>query len=230
MRTRLRTGHNKPNKKARSFDWETTRQRLAASEAALTSSKETSLENLERIWAQRAAQLAKAPAQEEAGDRVEVVLARLGREIFGLEVQYVRDIRLARQITPVPRVPEWVTGLANLHGRILSVIDLRRFLNLPGNENEAGEDNAGLKYLAVTETESMEIALLVDDVLGVEALLSNPVKMEHSAMPNLPQEYIKEIVSRQGTQAHVDNPALVVILDLPALFADERLIIQEEII
>ena len=232
MRTRLRTGL-RPNKKTRTFDWEAARQRLAASQDALAASSELSPEALERIWAQRAAQLAQAPLQEEAGERFEVVLVQLGREVFGLEVQYVRDIRPARQITAVPRLPEWVTGLANLHGNILSVIDLRRFLNLPEGDGET--DKAVPKYLAVTQTENMEIALLVDEVLGVEALLSNPVGTDHTAMPNLPQEYIKEIVSRENTsrdalQNHADNPGLVVILDLPALFADEHLIIQEEII
>ena len=230
MRTRLRTGL-RPNKKTRTFDWEAARQRLAASQDALAASSELSPEALERIWAQRAAQLAQAPLQEEAGERFEVVLVQLGREVFGLEVQYVRDIRPARQITAVPRLPEWVTGLANLHGRILSVIDLRRFLNLPGaNEQERQEQELPPQYLAVTETEDMEIALLVDDVLGVEALLANPVQTENSAMPNLPQEYIKEIVNRTESSTQAGSPALVVILDLPALFADERLIIHEEII
>ena len=185
MRTRHRTGL-RPNKKIHSFDWEAARQRLAASKAAMVAGNEMSPENLEHIWAQRAAQLAKAPGEEEIGERIEAVLVRLGREVFGLEVQFVRDIRPAQQITRVPRVPEWVIGLSNLHGRILSVIDLRRFLNLP-EKGEEEEHGAAPKYLAVTETENMEIALLVDEVLGVEALLSNPIHTENSAMANLPQ-------------------------------------------
>ena len=59
------------------------------------------------------------------------MVIRLGREVYGLETDYVFDIRPLESITHVPRVPDWVAGVVNLRGRIISVLDLQRFLGLP---------------------------------------------------------------------------------------------------
>src|SRR5512142_2317152 len=86
-------------------------------------------EDIEKIWEQRAVQMAQAEVQEEAGDQLVVALIRLGRELLALEVSYVYDIRAKEALTRVPRVPEWVAGVTNLRGRILAVINLRAYLN-----------------------------------------------------------------------------------------------------
>jgi len=88
-------------------------------------------EQVEKVWAQRAAQLAKVVKREESGEKLAIALVRLGRELLGVEVQYVQDIRQIEALTRVPRVPEWVAGISNVRGRILSVINLRSFLGLP---------------------------------------------------------------------------------------------------
>lgn len=110
--------------------WEGVRQRIAAADAALAGLDETPPEVVYQIWARRAAQLAKVPVQEEEGEQIELVLVQLGREVYGFEAQHIYDIRPAEQITRVPRVPDWVAGVVNLRGRILSVLDLQRFFGL----------------------------------------------------------------------------------------------------
>ncbi len=215
----------KKNSKIHAFNWASIRERMVANANNLSQEAQVTPEVLERIWAKRAAQLAKVPIQEAEGTRREIALIRLGRELFGVSVEYVLDIRPARQITHVPRVPKWVTGVTNLRGRLLSVIDLTRFFELP----EGGENAKEEAYLVVVSASGVEVALWVSEVLGVEAIRTDAMGEATIAVASLPPEYVQGVVKCERLSAN-GTPALCVVLDLAALLADERLIIHEEVI
>ncbi len=226
----------------RAFDWEGARQRIAEANAVLAGIGEITPEMLEQILAQRAARLAQVPTQEDEGEQIELVLIKLGHETYGLDAQHVFEIRLAKQITHVPRVPDWVAGVVNLRGRILSAIDLRRFFGLPSAEGnstnspetdfgELGRAVAGTAHLVVVETPDMEVALLTDDVLAVEELPADRVQDATGTVRTIPPEYVRGVVAHKDGDISTDgSDSMIVVLDLPALLADERLIVHEEIV
>ena len=221
--------------KTRGFDWEVARQRIAATNAALAGLDETAPEVVHQVWTRRAEQLAKVPLQEEEGEQIELVMVQLGREVYGLDTQHVFDIRPVGQITRVPRVPDWVAGVVNLRGRILSVLDLRCLFGLSRLEARslpAAEDNVGRDAispcLVVVETPEMEIALLVDDVLTVKALPVSQVQEVADTIRGIRSEYVRGVAERRDMSTNGDG--LLVVLDLLALLADERLIIHEEVV
>jgi purine-binding chemotaxis protein CheW len=223
----------RPSHGTRNFDWEKARQRIATAQAALAAmdADATNPEVLQQVWARRAAQLAQEPTREDPGERLELVLVRLGRELYGLDAQYVFDIRPVEQITRVPRVPPWVAGVINLRGRILSVIDLRGFFGLaPAEQEEAGEKG----FLVVVETPEMEVALLVDEALSVEALPASQMQEVDGVIRGLRPEYVRSVAERRNGDATQVEPTngtstMLVILDLPALLADKDLIIHKEV-
>jgi purine-binding chemotaxis protein CheW len=55
----------------------------------------------------------------------------LGGAAYGLPILKVREIIRLLDITPIPRMPEYVRGVINLRGRIVPVIDLRLKFGLP---------------------------------------------------------------------------------------------------
>jgi purine-binding chemotaxis protein CheW len=207
----------------RAFDWESARKQITKASAALEGIGEIEPELMQRIWAQRAAQLAKPPIQEKEGGKIELALLQLGCEVYGVDVQYVREIGPAVQITRVPRVPAWVTGVANLRGHILSVLDLRRFFDLAPIEAEDKDLITPFPDLVVVETPAMEVALLADDVLAIEPFSISQIQDIADTVRGIGSEYVSGVITR-------DDGAPVAVLDLPALLADERLIIQEEIV
>jgi len=217
----------------RSFDWETVRQRIAEISAAMEDSTEMSPEELQQIWARRAVELARVPDEEDEGEHIRLVILRLGREVYGIDAQYVYYVRPADSITYVPRVPEWVAGVVNLRGRILSVVDLRRFFGLPlaeiseSDESERGEETP---YLVVVETSDMEVALLVDDVLTVEPFPISQIQDATGTVRGLRPEYVQGVVACGVGEADPVKGSVLVVLDLIALLADERLIVHEEIV
>ena len=223
----------------RSFDWEAIRQRVAEANTALEESIEISPEELEQIWAQRAANLARAPTDEDEGEQMMLVLVRLGCEVYGIDAQHVSYIRTADRITFVPRVPEWVTGVINLRGSILSVVDLRQFFGLPPAKIVTDNDSQGqaMSYIVVVETSDMEVALLTDDVLTVESVAASRIQDTSGVVRGLRPEYVRGVLMRNAGDADkagdVDEEAvdsMLVVLDLVALLSDERWVVHEEII
>jgi len=104
------------------IDWNIVHRRLTESSARLAWMDDLTDEALQQAWIRRAAQVAQTLQEQEQGEQVEVAVIRLGREQYGLEVQYIFDIRMEENITRVPRVPDWVAGVVNLRGQILSVV------------------------------------------------------------------------------------------------------------
>jgi purine-binding chemotaxis protein CheW len=183
--------------------------------------------------------LAQAPEEEETGEQITLMLVRLGREIYGLDAQYVDRIEPVEHLTRVPRVPEWVAGMTNLRGRVLSVVDLARLFGLPAGTSY--EDNADDKenhqegtepYLAVVEAADMALALVVDNVLAVETIPLSKVREAADTVRGLRSEYVLGVAERRESTSTLrnGNGSMVVVLNLLNLLADERLIIHEEIL
>ncbi len=222
-------GKNKRNsqlqalKKQVEFDWDSIRQHIAAVGAALERSDEAAPEVMEQVWARRAERLAQVPAQPDEGEQIQLVLLRLGREVYGLGAQYVFDIRPIepRSVTCVPRAPNWVAGVVNLRGRILSVIDLQRFLGL--SPAESTDLSTATRCLVVVETPEMELALLADEALPMETVSVSRIQDATGTVRGIRPEYLRGIADRS-------NGDSMAILNLPALLADKQLIVHEEIV
>lgn len=188
------------------------------------------------LLAERAARLAELPEQEELGEQVTLLLVRFGHEVYGLEAPHVDRVQLVDQITPVPRVPNWVVGMTNLRGQLLSVVDLVSFFGLPSTMQHVVTDKvdgqASERCLVMVSTPEIEVALLTDGVLAVETVPDSRLQEAGTIVRGLRPEYVRGIVQRAGQSRTVDGTysRLVVVLDLQAVLSDERLIVHDEIV
>ena len=205
---------------ARSFDWDGVRERIETASAALDKLGKPSPEAIRQILAQRAAQLAEPPAPEDEGEQLELLLVRLGRELYGLGVQHVSHIKLLEHVTRVPRVPPWVAGVVNERGRILPLVDLGLFLGL--RDGEPDQEGQGA-CIVVVEAPDTEMALLVDDVLAVETFPGSQLREMAYTATGVRREYVLGAVAPRARDG-----GLAVVLDLPALLGDEGLAVNDE--
>jgi purine-binding chemotaxis protein CheW len=60
-----------------------------------------------------------------------IVGFRVGRETYGVPITSLHEIVRVPEITAVPDAPDYMEGVINLRGRIVSVIDLRRRFGEP---------------------------------------------------------------------------------------------------
>lgn len=70
--------------------------------------------------------------QAEAGG--DFVTFTIARQLFGVPVLQVQDVLRPQAITRVPMAPPEILGSLNLRGRIVTVVDTRHRLGLPGSD------------------------------------------------------------------------------------------------
>ncbi len=114
---------------------------------------------------------------EKREETVQLVVFRLNQEWYGVDIRKVKEIIKSNRITYLPSSPEHIAGIVNLRGNILSVTDLKVFLNL---SRELPGEKA--RIIAV-ESGILETGLLADEVVGSVEL---PVKMISPAIPTIP--------------------------------------------
>ncbi len=186
----------------------------------------------QQVLAERAARLAERLDEEDLGEQMSLLLIQLGGELFGLNAQSVDRVQPVEQLTRVPRVPDWVRGVTNLRGRLISVVDLVRFFGLPDRSPAGGNGEQGQQYLVVVKTPEMELALLASNVLSVEDIPTGRLKEAEAMVRGLRAEYVLGIAERSPdrVQANGGTSDLIVVLDLEALLQDDRLIVHEEVV
>jgi purine-binding chemotaxis protein CheW len=185
-----------------------------------------SLEELEEIWARRAYELAQEPPAPVTSQTVDLLIFWLGKERYGIDVTNVREIYPLEQLTPVPRTPNFVAGVFSARGRILSVIDLSAFFDLPavGISDETKiivVSNANLRSGngQTPNREVLEMGILADEVTDVITIFKKDIQPPLTTHTGVRADYM------QGITAD-----LLVVLNLNALLSDKRLIIQEELL
>ena len=102
-----------------------------------------------------------------------ILTFRARAEWFGLPVRDVSQVATLRAVRPVPRAPVLVAGLAEVHGRVVALIDFDRLVDGPA---AAAGDEAGLPCFGVVLAPPFEhLALLVHSELDVaEVPLETP--------------------------------------------------------
>ncbi|MDP6556393.1 MAG: chemotaxis protein CheW [Pirellulaceae bacterium] len=61
----------------------------------------------------------------------ELVTFRVGDMLMGVDIRQVEEINRHVQVTAVPHAREYVRGVINLRGEVVTVVDLRTVLGLP---------------------------------------------------------------------------------------------------
>jgi purine-binding chemotaxis protein CheW len=225
MRQTLPKNQTKANT---AVDWQAVRRQIDQASQKLASSEEISPAALEQAWARRSAQIAQKIEGEQQGEIVKAAIVSLDNELYGLDVQYIFDIRVLERVTFVPGVPAWVLGVVNWRGRILSVIDLRRFLGLPPNKDSDDKAN-NARHLLVLQAGEMEVGIQAEEVFLIQSIPVSKINTSDGMARAIKPELVNGLFMPMGQDAQ-NQQEIVVLLNLPALLADPRLVIREEIL
>jgi purine-binding chemotaxis protein CheW len=131
---------------------------------------------------------------------VEYVTAVVGGQHFGIRIERVNDVFVPGRITRVPLAPSGVAGAVNLRGRVVTLIDLRKRLDLPPRPAEAGGMVIGVDW------NGDSYGLLVDSVGEVTQL---PASSREDPPANLDPAW-----ARAATGVHAFDDRIMVVLDV----------------
>lgn len=90
---------------------------------------------------------------------------RLSKEYFAVDAKRVIEIVVAPQVTSVPKAAEYMTGLFNHRGRILSLLDASNRLNLKSADAEGQMLVMVIQH--VDANKELEFGIIVDEVVEV---------------------------------------------------------------
>src|ERR1019366_1698015 len=129
------------------------------------SSTAASAPDAREILRERARALSRPRKQAPVAEAsLELLEFRLAQEHYALETRYVREVYPLKDLTPLPCTPPFVLGIVNVRGRILPVIDLKKFFDLP----EQGVTD--LHRIILIEGNEMALGLLADAVEGMRSI------------------------------------------------------------
>lgn len=198
-------------RKESSINWPEIHRRLEEIDAALRKKEQPDREETGRILRERAQILAQEAAPEDAGERIEGVEFMLAYETYAIESRYVREVYPLERLTALPCVPAFVLGTVSVRGEIISVVDIRKFFDLP----EKGLTD--LNKLIVIESAAMCFGILADSIIGVQSFRVDELQPSLPTLHGVREEYLKGI-SRERT----------IVLDTEKLMADERIVVREQ--
>lgn len=136
----------------------------------------------------------------------------LGDQHYGLALRAVERVVRLVEVTPLPRAPEIVSGVINVQGQIVPVVNVRKRFRLPEREARLSDQ------LVIARTSRRLVALLTDGVTGVLERAEREIVAAEAIAPGL--EYISGVVKL--------SDGMVLIHDLDRFLAlDEERAIEE---
>lgn len=100
---------------------------------------------------------------------MQLVIFKIREEFFGVEASKVLSINDMMTITKVPNAPNYIKGLINLRGIIISLFDISRVLNLSnGPYDDSKLEDSSIIILDVDLEEIGIIVDKVDEVLDID--------------------------------------------------------------
>ena len=137
----------------------------------------------------------------------------LGKEIFALDIDTVREVLELTSITRIPRTPEFMRGVINLRGHAVPVVDMRVKFGMDRTRDTV--DTCIIIVEVDYEGEMTVMGALVDSVREVFEMA--PDKIEEA--PRMGTKINTEFIQGMGRQ----DDAFIIILNISRIFSPEEL-------
>jgi purine-binding chemotaxis protein CheW len=140
-----------------------------------------------------------------------LVIFSLDRQQFALGLSAVDRTIPVVEITPLPKAPEIILGIINIHGQIIPVFNIRKRFRLPDREMRLKDQ------FIIANTARYKVALLVDEVTDIIEYAPQEMTEPGTILPVT--EYVEGIIKLEG------NMVLIHSLD-KFLSLDEEMVLE----
>ncbi len=136
-------------------------------------------------------------------------------EKYAIEILYVDEICSLKNIAKLPCTPNFVIGIMNFRGKIISTIDIRNFLGFTSKAIDCGD----VKNVIVVKFNGIEVGIAADRILGCSKIPLLEIQKDVLAMINTKKEYFRGITKEKSVILHIKN-----------IMLDEKIIVDEKVI
>ncbi len=145
---------------------------------------------------------------EQASDTRQFVIFLAGNEVFAVDMAPVQEIIRVPDVVRVPLAPPTLDGLANLRGKVLPIISLRRVFGFPEQEHDDATR-------ALVIDIGQPLGFVVDKVASVVGVEPGKLEGVGSIQGTLNTELLSGIIKDVG------GHAMIMVLDFAKLIAHE---------
>lgn len=161
--------------------------------------------------------MAEAESSSQSGsgtgmeDLIEVVEFTLGGKRYALDIQLVREIVVMMPITPIPRAPEFISGVLNLRGEITYIINLNRILAI---EDTVIRKDQRIIVFVPGAAKGNNVGVIVDNVSSViQVPYTDIEKMTDNASSKI-SGFVKGIIKLKSEDHEKASKGLLIWIDL----------------
>lgn len=127
---------------------------------------------------------------ESVTDTVRLVVFKLDEMRYAINLSTVERVIRAVEITPLPKSPDIVLGVINLHGTIIPVLNVRRRFRLPGRDLLPSDQ------IVIARSARRDLGLIVDAVAGVVEFSAGEITASKDIVPGI--LYLEGVVRLEG--------------------------------
>ena len=157
----------------------------------------------------------QAAGETSMEELIEVVEFTLGGKRYALDIQLVREIVVMMPITPIPRAPEFVSGVLNLRGEITYIINLNKLLDV--DDPEIRKDQKIIVFVPGAAKKN-NVGIIVDNVSSVFQVPQEDIeKIQDSASSKI-SGFVKGIIKLKSDDHEQKSKGLLIWIDMEKIF------------
>ena len=141
----------------------------------------------------------------------------LNGERYALDIQLVREIVEMIPITPIPRAPQFISGVINLRGEITNIMNLNTLLGL---QEQAIRDDQKIIVLVPEAANGNNVGIIVDDVSSVRQITQGNIETIGTGISQEFAQFVKGIIKVSSEDTEKKSDGLVIWLDMEKVLAD----------
>lgn len=141
---------------------------------------------------------------------MQLIVFRLGGELYGAEIYNVQEIILPVLPTKVPNNPDFIEGVIDYRGEIVPVLDLKKRFSLDEGQDEYGKQSRFI----VVDVEERKAIFIVDEVAEILRVQDGQQIGEPPEMTKIGKEYLTGVVRM--------DERLIILLDLSKILTVEE--------
>ncbi len=134
-------------------------------------------------------------------NQIELVIFKVAGLLCGLEALNVREILKSQKVTPVYHAPDYVLGVINLRGDIVTILDLQTKLDI---ESEDGEETPPMNVIIV-DWWGENVGLAVHQILDILQAQKAHFEAPPSNLTALLGDYLTHVYKMTGKLVSVLN-------------------------
>lgn len=151
----------------------------------------------------------KSPEKHLTGQR-QYIKFLLDKIVLGIPLTNALEIEQLSEITPLPSLPQWILGICNIRGEIISVVDLRGFFQMPLSSLKS------VTPLIVIRNKAQKTSIRVDKIMGLLSIDPSDPGMQANALT-------ESKILPYTSGVFFSGNELIYLLDVEKLLTSERM-------